>query len=72
LRFIMKIWDGDTMVPRQSGYFGKVFKASRGVRQGDIMSPVIFNIMVDAVLRSYKQQLLGNRQGKLEYTVFLC
>ena len=46
IRFINLIWEGDTMVHRQSGYFGRQFRASRGVRQGDISSPVIFNIMV--------------------------
>ena len=58
------------MVPRQAGYFGRSFRAWRGVRQGDIMSPVIFNIMVDAVLRYTKQRLEGNRLGKKEYTIF--
>ena len=64
LRFISNIWAGDTMVPRQSGYFGRKFRASRGVRQGDISSPVIFNIMVDAVLRYHSQKLcrIGEQQ----------
>jgi hypothetical protein len=54
LRIISKIWEGDTMVPRQLGYFGKPFRAHRGVRQGDIISPLIFNIMVDAVVRHWR------------------
>ena len=51
--FIKKIWDGDTMVPKQAGFFGKPFRAQRGVRQGDIDSPTIFNIVVDAVIREW-------------------
>jgi hypothetical protein len=51
---ISLIWAGDRMVPRQAGYYGRAFRASRGVRQGDIMSPVIFNIMVDAVIRHWR------------------
>jgi len=53
-RIIATIWEGDTMVPRQAGYFGRPFKARRGVRQGYIVSPFIFNIMVDAVVRHWR------------------
>lgn len=53
-RIFVRIWEGDTMVPQQEGYFGKSFRARRGVRQGDIISPLIFNIMVDTVLRHWR------------------
>ena len=56
-RIIDTIWRGDTMVPRQSGYFGRPFRAKRGVRQGDIVSPFIFNIMVDAVVRHWRHEI---------------
>jgi hypothetical protein len=59
-RFLSMIWEGDTMVPKQSGYFGKAFKASRGVRQGDIISPMIFNIVLDAVIREWEVQMGEN------------
>ena len=39
------------VVARQSGYHGEPFKATRGVTQGDIVSPTLFNIIVDAVVR---------------------
>ena len=38
------------MVPKQAGYFGRPFRAKWDVWQGDILSPVIFNIMMDAVI----------------------
>ena len=56
IRIIKNIWDGDTMVPKQAGYFGKPFRAKRGGRQGDILSPMIFNIMMDAVIRHWESE----------------
>jgi hypothetical protein len=56
-RFIERIWGGDTMVPKQSGFFGKPFRAGRGVRQGDIISPIIFNVVCDAVIREWEAQM---------------
>ena len=54
IRIIQTVWEGDTLVPRQSGYYGRPLRARRGVRQGDIISPLIFNIMVDAVVRHWR------------------
>ena len=59
--FITRIWEGDTIVPKQSGFYGKPFKATRGVRQGDIMSPTIFNIIVDAVIREWENKSTTNQ-----------
>jgi hypothetical protein len=59
-RILSTIWDGDTMVPKQSGFFGKPFRASRGVRQGDIVSPIIFNIVIDAVVRDWEVRMGDN------------
>jgi Reverse transcriptase (RNA-dependent DNA polymerase) len=53
---IKTIWDNDVMVPKQAGFYGKPFKASRGVRQGDIMASIIFNITTDAVIRESLKQ----------------
>jgi Reverse transcriptase (RNA-dependent DNA polymerase) len=51
IHFIQKIWDMDTVVPKQAGFYGKQFRAGQGVRQGDIKSPTIFNIIADAIIR---------------------
>jgi Reverse transcriptase (RNA-dependent DNA polymerase) len=49
----------DSMIRKQAGFYGKPFAASRGVRQGDIISPMIFNIVTDAVIRE-SIKIFGN------------
>ena len=39
---------------RQGGFFSQPVEANRGCTQGDIDSPIIFNVIVDAVIRSWK------------------
>ena len=48
------------MVCRAGGYYGEPFKAERGTTQGGPVSPRIFNIMVDAVVREWLRQVLGD------------
>jgi hypothetical protein len=58
-----------TSVPRLAGFFGVPFGASRGVRQGDVVSPIIFNIVVDAVVREWEKHSLALDNNQLEPTV---
>ena len=41
------------MVARAGGYYGAAFKGDRGVTQGDTLSPTIFNVVVDVVMRHW-------------------
>ena len=50
LRLISYLWDNAELVCRASGYYGKTFKAYRGVMQGGPFSPRIFNVIVDAIM----------------------
>ena len=52
-RMLPEYWDKTTMVARAGGYYGKGFKGGRGVMQGDPLSPTIFNVVVDAVVRHW-------------------
>ena len=57
LRLIIYFWESAEMVCRASGRYGPVFKAGRGVTQGGPLSPKIFNIMVDAIVREWLRTL---------------
>ena len=54
---LINMWKEDTIVPKQQQFYGKAFKAERGVRQGDIVSPTIFNIVIDAIIRNAYKML---------------
>jgi hypothetical protein len=49
-------------VVRQGGYHSGEFHVAQGVTQGDIPSPEIFNIVVDAVLRYWMLEVLGDNK----------
>ena len=40
------------MVPKAGKFFGQPFWMEKGVTQGETVSPTIFNIMVDTVVRA--------------------
>jgi hypothetical protein len=49
IRLVSNYWEPQMMVIRQGGYYSGEFHVARGVTQGDIPSPEIFNIVVDAL-----------------------
>ncbi len=57
IRSIRGFWRDAIMVCRVAGNYGMAFKASRGVTQGGPLSARLFNIIVDAVVRDWMQQL---------------
>ena len=50
---LQRCWDRQNMVPKAGKFFGRPFNMERGVTQGDPVSPMIFNIVVDAVVREF-------------------
>ncbi len=46
-----KFWDEAQMVCRARGSFGKLFAAFRGITQSGLLSSLMFNVCVDAVIR---------------------
>ena len=56
-RLLINFWEAQVVAVRQKDFFGTTFKSHRGVTQGDIISPTIFNIMIDAVVRVLEQEI---------------
>ena len=52
-RLLQTSWGFMRMVAKAGGYYGSVFKISRGVTQGYPLYPTIFNVVVDAVVRHW-------------------
>ena len=51
LRLIKSFWNNEMLVRQAAGYYDRPFKSERGVTQGGPLSPTIFNLMVDAIVR---------------------
>jgi hypothetical protein len=51
MRFFEKCWSAAFVAPRAAGVYGPQVPIGAGVRQGDVISPLLFNLVVDAILR---------------------
>jgi len=60
LQILNNFWDAHTIIPRQRGFFRTPFPAECGVTQGDIISPTIFNIVIDCVLHHWYKSMLDH------------
>ena len=54
------------MVARAGGYYGTAFQVACGVTQGDPLSPTIFNVVVDAVVRHWVTVILEGAEERGE------
>ena len=54
------------MVARADGYYGEAFKGARGVTQGEPLSPTIFNVVVDVVVRYWIDGIVDEAEEKGE------
>ena len=50
---LRKYWSWIRKVSKAGGYYGALFKGARGVKHGDLLSPTIFNVVVDAVVQHW-------------------
>ena len=54
LRLLCRYWERLQMVARSGGYYVERFCRQRGMMQGDLLLPTIFNVVVDAVFRHWE------------------
>ena len=63
-RLLRTYWGKMTMVARARGYYGGAFKGDQGVTQGNPLSPNIFNVVVDAVVRHWVTMALDDTEKR--------
>ena len=63
-RLLHNYWRRLTMAARAGGYYRAAFKGERGVTQVDPLSPTIFNVVVDAVVRHWLEVLKAAKEEK--------
>ena len=65
-KMLREYWERTTMVARAGSYYGKGFMVGRGVTQGDPLSPTIFNVVVDAVVRHWLTIAVQEAERRVE------
>ncbi len=60
LRLQNSFWENAKLVCRAGGCYGSLFATKRGVTQGGPLSLFMFNMCVDAVVREWLHQVLGD------------
>ena len=63
-RLIANNWDNLMFVPKVKRFLGMPFGTGRGVTQGDPTTPMIFNIVVDAVVRATLEEVCGPQEAR--------
>ena len=52
------------MVPKSVKFYRRPFRKGIGVTQGDPVSPALFNIIVDAVVKETLQDICGSQEAQ--------
>ena len=63
-RLLAPHWGRQHMVPKAGQFLGKAFITGSGVIQGEPTFPMIFNIMVDEVVRDVLEELCGPKESQ--------
>ena len=63
-RILQRCWDGKKVIPKAGSLFGRHFNTEIEVTQGNTVSPTIFNILVDAVIRKFFLEVCGPQEDQ--------
>jgi hypothetical protein len=66
-RYIETVWEKQVFILRQSGFYSDPLEVDRGCTQGDTDSPIIFNVVIDAVIRRWKKEEQHGKSRALFY-----
>ena len=61
-------WDCQRVVPRQNGFHGPAFPATRGTTQGGLVSQTLFNVVVDNFIRTWLAMIVEDQRMDHEGT----
>ena len=70
IAFLEAVWENDNCVPRRNGFYGEMFQQQRGVRQGDSLSPIIFNVVVDAIIKAWLDEMSPEVRSVIDVTFY--
>ena len=63
-RILKSYWDRQRIFPKTGKFLGNLFWTGRGVTQGDLASPMILNIVVDAVVQAVLDVVYGHQEAQ--------
>ena len=63
-RLLQSYWYIQKVVPKAGKFFGRPFNTDRGMTQGYPVSPTIFKIVVDAVVREVILEVCGPQEAQ--------
>lgn len=66
---IQTYWQQSQLAIKQGGFHSTTFTAERGITQGDILSPLLFNLVINAVLQVLDTELDTSQWGRLTTNV---
>ena len=72
---LVVLWDKQEVVTRQKGYHVPHFRATRGTNQFGLVSPTLFNFIVNNVVRNWLAPVVEGQlfaQEGLKLTVGMC